>query len=234
MIRLQTAGAAGRGPAETLIASAQAARCSDWTSSKPSNNGSTWSASTHAWPIVWGTSYRCWSSSTSQTAKGRLRTAQDDRGKTTGISCSGSWAVRWSKSRESWSSASSCPPRRAQDEQRAVETIEDVHQLRARCVQLVGELGALDEDVQSAGDQGGVFGQAQVQQDVLRERGLEHAGDPDGPDLLDHRPPITAVSVGAARVPEILLNGHPAEGEITADGDVVKLDLGSRLVTSCP
>jgi hypothetical protein len=89
------------------------------------------------------------------------------------------------------------------------------------------------ELVQGARDHGGPFGQAQVNEDVLRERGLEHAGDPDGPDLLDHRPPITTGWVGAARVPEILLNGHPAQGKIAADGDIVKLERGSRDVPGC-
>ena len=57
----------------------------------------------------------------------------------------------------------------------------------------------------------------------MGQRGLEHAGDPDGPDLLQHGPPMTAGGVGAACVPERLPTGHLVQAEITTDGDMVNL-----------
>jgi hypothetical protein len=68
----------------------------------------------------------------------------------------------------------------------------------------------------------------------MGERGLKHTRDPDGLDLLDHRPPVAAGRVWAARVPEVLLNGELAQAEIAADRNMVKLELGSRRETDCP
>jgi hypothetical protein len=44
---------------------------------------------------------------------------------------------------------------------------------------------------------------------------------------------MAAGLISAARLSDILMNGHPAEGEIPADSDVVELELGSRRETGC-
>src|SRR5688500_8179627 len=98
--------------------------------------------------------------------------------------------------------------------------IEDVEEPRARRLHLVSKIRALDIKVQRAGDHGRAFGEAEIQQYIVGQRGLEHAGDPDGPDLLQHGSPITAGQTWARLRTKVLLDGHLADRDIATHDDV--------------